>query len=76
MPAMTLRSDSKYPIHLTYVVKLSSDATPDALCGRLENLVSGKHGEFTSANELFRLMTVDLGSDDGSPIDDESPTVP
>jgi hypothetical protein len=62
---MTLRSDSKYPIHLTYVVKLSSDATPDALCGRLENLVSGKHGDFASAGELFKMMEVDLVAGDG-----------
>ncbi|PKO31333.1 MAG: hypothetical protein CVU34_17820 [Betaproteobacteria bacterium HGW-Betaproteobacteria-7] len=72
---MTLRSDSKYPIHLTYVVKLSSDATPDALCGRLENLVSGKHGEFTSASELLRLMTAALDTGDGSPLDGERPTL-
>jgi len=70
MPAMTLRSDSKYPIHLTYVVKLSSDATPDALCGRIENLVSGKHGDFTSASELLRLMTAGLGAADRKSVDE------
>ncbi|WP_445400772.1 hypothetical protein [Zobellella sp. An-6] len=59
---MIFRADSKYPIHRAYVVKLSSDATPDALCGRLENLVSGKQGDFASAHELFELMTADLGS--------------
>jgi hypothetical protein len=59
---MTLRSDSKFPVHRAYVVKLSSDASPGALRGRLENLVSGKASDFTSASELFRLMTVDLGS--------------
>jgi hypothetical protein len=66
---MSLRSDSKYPIHRAYVVKLSSDATPDALRGRLENLVSGKHSEFTSAHELFQLMTGDLASGGRSPPD-------
>jgi hypothetical protein len=68
---MTLRSDSKYPIYRAYVVKLSSDATPDALCGRLENLVSGKHRDFASAGDLFQLMTADLHSG-GSKSPDES----
>lgn len=68
---MTLRSDSKYPIYRAYVVKLSSDATPDSLCGRLENLVSGKHKDFVSAGELFQLMTADLHSS-GSKSPDES----
>jgi hypothetical protein len=62
VPAMTLRSDSKYPVHRAYVVKLSSDANPYVLCGRLENLVSGQHQDFTSAGELFALMAVDLKS--------------
>lgn len=70
MPAMTLRSDSKYPIHLTYVVKLSSDATPDVLCGRLENLVSGKHRHFASAGDLFQLIEGDLESGDGKSLDE------
>ena len=59
---MNLRTDSKYPIHRAYVVKLSADATPDALCGRLENLVSGTHRDFASASELLQLMTADLES--------------
>ncbi|MFH1815167.1 MAG: hypothetical protein ABIF28_13550 [Pseudomonadota bacterium] len=64
---MSLRSESKYPIHRAYVVKLSSNATPVALRGRLENLVSGTHREFTSADELFRLMTGDLESGGHNP---------
>jgi putative component of toxin-antitoxin plasmid stabilization module len=59
---MVLRSDSKYPIHRAYVVKLSSDATPAALSGRIENLVSGQHREFSSVRELLRLLRCDLGS--------------
>lgn len=59
---MILRTDSKYPIDRAYVVKLSCDATPDELCGRLENLVSGKHREFTSAQQLFQLMNCDLAT--------------
>lgn len=82
---MMLRSDSKYPIYLAYVVKLSSDATPDVLCGRVENLVSGKQRDFTSATELFQFISIDLKSSDlnrqlhpelSSPISDENPTLP
>ena len=57
---MVLSSDSKYPSRRAYVVKLRSDATPDALIGRLENLVSGRRGEFTSARELLRLIAGDI----------------
>jgi hypothetical protein len=57
---MVLSSDSKYPNRRAYVIKLRSDATPDALSGRLENLVTGKRGEFTSAFELFRMIIGDI----------------
>ena len=57
---MVLSTDSKYPNRRTYVVKLRSDATPDALVGRLENLVTGRQGEFTSAHELLRLIVGDV----------------
>jgi len=57
-----LKADSKYPSRRTYVLKLRSDATPDAFCGRLENLVTCKHHDFTSARELLELMTRDLES--------------
>lgn len=67
---MTLRTDSKYPISRAYVVKLSSDATPDALCGRLENLVSGKLRVFVSADELFQLMAAELHGSDSRPPDE------
>ena len=43
-------------------VKLRSDATPDALCGRLENLVTCKQSDFTSARELFDLIARDIDS--------------
>ena len=59
---MTLRADPKYPSRRTYVVKLRSDATPDALCGRLENLVTCKQSDFTSARELFELIARDIES--------------
>ncbi len=57
---MTLRADPTYPSRRTFVVKLHSDATPDALCGRLENLVTCKQTDFTSARELFDLIARDI----------------
>jgi len=57
---MIFSTDSKYPSRRAYVIKLRSDATPDALAGRLENLVTGRRGEFTSAHELLRLIAGDI----------------
>jgi hypothetical protein len=57
---MVLSTDSKYPNRRTYVVKLRSDASPDALIGRLENLVTGRRGEFMSAHELLRMIVGDI----------------
>jgi hypothetical protein len=57
---MVLSTGPKYPNRRTYVVKLRSDATPDALIGRLENLVTGRQGEFASARELLRLFARDI----------------
>ena len=59
---MTLRADTKYPSRRTYVVKVLSDARPDALCGRLENLVTCKQSDFTSARELLELIVRDIES--------------
>lgn len=59
---MTLKADPKYPSRRTYVVKLLNDATPDALCGRLENLVTCKQNDFTSARELSDLIALDVAS--------------
>lgn len=59
-----LKADSKYPSRRTYVLKLHRDATPDALRGRLENLVSFRHHDFASARELLELITRDLASTD------------
>lgn len=57
---MMLSADSKYPSRRAYVLKLRSDATPDALVGRLENLVTGRRCEFSSAHELLRLIISDI----------------
>ena len=66
---MTLRTNAKYPNRRAYVLKLRSEATPGALSGRLENLVTGRQCEFASAPELLEAIEVDIVSterpDDG-----------
>ena len=57
---MVLNPESKYPNRRAYVVKLRGDATPGALAGRLENLVTGRQREFASANELLESIAGDL----------------
>jgi len=59
---MTLRAETKYPSRRTFVVKVRSDATPGALCGRLENLVTCRQSDFTSARELFEAIARDIES--------------
>ena len=60
---MTLNPESKYPSRRAYVVKLRGDAKPDALAGRLENLVTGQQHEFASAGELLEGLASDLAAD-------------
>ena len=57
---MPLKADSKYPSRRAYVVKFRGDATPHALAGRIENLVSGRQLEFTSGGELLDCIARDL----------------
>jgi hypothetical protein len=57
---MVLNADSKYPSRRAYVVKVRGDATPELLSGRLENIVTGKRSEFSSAHELLRLIAGDI----------------
>ena len=59
---MPLRVDPTYPSRRTYVVKLRSDAAPDALCGRLENLVTCRQSNFNSSRELLDLIARDIES--------------
>ena len=66
---MVLNPESKYPNRRAYVVKLRADATPAALAGRIENLVTGRQHEFGSAEELLALIAYDLVSD-GAPAND------
>jgi hypothetical protein len=73
---MTLRTDSKFPLHRSYVLKLSRETTANALRGRLENLVAGTHRYFESADDLIALIAGDIeaaGAD--SPISDPSSTL-
>jgi hypothetical protein len=57
---MTFNTDSKYPTRRAYVVKVRGDARPDALSGRLENLVTGQQHEFESGRELLKCIAGDL----------------
>ncbi len=57
---MPLNSKSKYPSRRAYVLKLSGDATPDALAGCLENIVTGRKLEFASGRELHDAIASEL----------------
>ena len=62
---MTLKSESTYPSRRAYVLKLRSDAGPNALAGRLENLVTGGQREFASGHELLESIASDLQASAG-----------
>ncbi len=57
---MAFNTDSKYPTRRAYVVKVRGHARPDALAGRLENLVTGRQiidqhcPAFCACNKLIR----------------------
>ena len=68
--AMFLNSESKYPSRRAYVVKLRNDATAGCLLGRLENLVTGRQREFSSAEELLVALASDLVLAAGEPAAD------
>ena len=57
---MTLNPESKYPNRRAYVLKVRGDARPDALVGRIENLVTGQQREFASGDELLQSLACDL----------------
>jgi hypothetical protein len=57
---MALNPDSKYPSRRAYVLKLSADAAPGALAGRLENLVTGKQREFACVQQLIEFIEKDI----------------
>jgi hypothetical protein len=57
---MPFNSQPKYPNRRAYVLKLRSDAKPDAIAGRLENLATGHQSEFASGPELLASITEDI----------------
>ena len=57
---MALDPEPKYPNRRAYVVKVRSDAKPDALAGVVENLVTGASREFATAEELLDSLASDL----------------
>jgi hypothetical protein len=44
-----------------------SDARPDALAGRIENLVTGRQHEFASGRDLLDSLASDLEANAGEP---------
>ena len=67
---MVLNPESKYPNRRAYVLKLRADAVPEALAGRLENLVTGRQHEFASAEQLLASIASDLVSVGSEPAAD------
>ena len=65
---MSRPDEAKYPSRLSYVLKLRADAHPDALGGRLENLVTGQRLEFGSGRALLDAIAreIDARSADGA----------
>ena len=57
---MPLNREPKYQSRRAYVLKVHSDATPDGLTGRLENLVTGRRLEFSTGQELLASIASDL----------------
>lgn len=73
---MSLNHETKYPNRRAYVLKVSSDAKAGALCGRIENLVSGRQREFASAEELLATIASDLeASAEKPPADPAAPVI-
>jgi len=64
---MALNPESKYPNRRAYVLKVRGDARPDALVGRIENLVTGEQREFASGDELLESIARDLEANVSEP---------
>lgn len=66
---MPLRPEPKFPNRLSYVLKLRGDATPDALVGRLVNLVTDQRLDFGSGRQLLDALAreLDANSSDAAP---------
>jgi hypothetical protein len=63
---MILSTRISHPAWRSYVMKLHHDADPARghLCGRLENLATGRHMDFRSIDELLALLAGDLPNHD------------
>ena len=59
---MPLDPETKYPSRRAYVVKVRKDAQPEALVGRVENVVTGQSREFSSGGELLDSIASDLAA--------------
>ena len=61
---MTLNPNTKHPSARSYVLKLRFDAAPSPgeLAGRLENMASGRHFDFTCGEELLAALVDDIRS--------------
>ena len=57
---MSLNTQCKYPSRCSYVLKVRSDAKPDALAGRLEDLVTGQQRDFASGHKLLESIASDI----------------
>lgn len=67
-----LNTESKYPTRRAYVLKLRGDAKPDAIAGRLENLVTGRQLDFACASELLELIARELDAGAAAPADSKA----
>lgn len=61
---MTLNPRSNYPSTRSYVLKLHRDAIPQCghVIGRLENMSSGCHFEFSTGEELLACLAGDAAA--------------
>jgi hypothetical protein len=57
---VVLNAETKYPNRRAYVLKLCSDAVPDALTGRIENFLTGQQCEFANERELLEFLELEL----------------
>ena len=60
---MTLNRVPHFPVSRRYVLKLHRDATPtQGVCGRLENMTTGKQFDFRTATELLAILDQELAN--------------
>jgi hypothetical protein len=61
---MTLDPRSNYPSMRSYVLKLHRDAVPQCghVVGRLENMSSGRHFDFSTGAELLACLAGDAAA--------------